>query len=160
MPVDDLNQIFGDKLREAGLAVDHVEMDGLLHRSGTSAKAGGKDGAYIAHADSPVSVWWQNWQTGEDGTYCPVKKSHMSAAERDTLKKRIAEARARREAEEKRRHGKPPKPPQRAGMRLATRPTLTLILSAACVPTGCACGGISCLSRSMMRRESWYPSRP
>lgn len=106
MPVDDLNQIFGDKLREAGLAVDHVETDGLLHRCGTSARPGGKDGAYIAHADSPASVWWQNWQTGEDGTYCPVKKNTMTAAERDILKKRIAEARARREAEEERRHAK------------------------------------------------------
>lgn len=106
MPVDDLNQIFVDKLREAGLAVDHVETDGLLHRCGTSARPGGKDGAYIAHADSPASVWWQNWQTGEDGTYCPVKKNNMTAAERDTLKKRIAEARARREAEEDRRHAK------------------------------------------------------
>lgn len=106
MPVDDLNQIFVDKLREAGLAVDHVETDGLLHRCGTSARPGGKDGAYIAHADSPASVWWQNWQTGEDGTYCPVKKNNMTAAERDTLKKRIAEARARREAEEERRHAK------------------------------------------------------
>lgn len=106
MPVDDLNQIFGDKLREAGLAVDHVETDGLLHRCGTSARPGGKDGAYIAHADSPASVWWQNWQTGEDGTYCPVKKNNMTTAERDTLKKRIAEARARREAEEERRHAK------------------------------------------------------
>ena len=106
MPVDDLNQILGDKLREAGLAVEQVEMDGLLHRCGTFAKPGGKDGAYIAHADSPASIWWQNWQTGEDGTYCPVKKSTMTAAERDTLKKRIAEARARREAEEERRHAK------------------------------------------------------
>lgn len=106
MPVDDLNQIFGDKLREAGLAVEQVEMDGLLHRCGTVAKPGGKDGAYIAHADSPASIWWQNWQTGEDGTYCPVKKGTMTAAERDTLKKRIAEARARREAEEERRHAK------------------------------------------------------
>lgn len=43
---------------------------------------------------------------GEDGTYCPVKKGTMTAAERDTLKKRIAEARARREAEEERRHAK------------------------------------------------------
>lgn len=81
-------------------------MDGLLHRCGTVAKPGGKDGAYIAHADSPASIWWQNWQTGEDGTYCPVKKGTMTAAERDTLKKRIAEARARREAEEERRHAK------------------------------------------------------
>ena len=104
MPATDLYPLFLDKLREAGLVLDHMETDGLLYRCGTSAKPKGKDGAYSAHMDAPASLWWQNWHTGEDGTYCPVKKADMTAAERETLKRRIAEARARREAEEERRH--------------------------------------------------------
>ena len=106
MPADDLNQIFGDKLREAGLAVDHVEMDGMMHRCGTLAKPSGKDGAYIGHTDFPASVWWQNWQTGEEGTYCPVKQSRMTAAEWDILKKQIAEDRARCKVDKERQHAK------------------------------------------------------
>lgn len=75
MPVDDLNQIFGDKLREAGLAVEQVEMDGLLHRCGTVAKPGGKDGAYIA---MPILQLPSGGRTGRRGKTAHIAPSRKA----------------------------------------------------------------------------------
>ncbi len=93
MSSDTLQQ-FADRLREAGLAVDRIETDGVLYRCGVSDKPNGTDGAYIAHADCPASLWWKNWRTGQEGTWCGVSGKDMTAAEREALKARVAEAKA------------------------------------------------------------------
>mgnify|MGYP005847669175 CR=1 FL=1 len=72
--------------------VDRIEADGVLHRCGVSGKEQGADGAYIAHADSPASIWWKNWCTDNEGTWCEKSGKDMTTAEREALKARIAEA--------------------------------------------------------------------
>ena len=83
---------FADRLREAGLVVERVEAEGLLHRCGVSDKPNGKDGAYKAFLDAPASIWWKNWRTGDEGSWCGKSGKDMTAAEREALKARIAEA--------------------------------------------------------------------
>lgn len=95
MVTSEVFQHFADRLREAGLAVECVEADGLLHRCGVLDKPRGTDGAYKAFLDAPASLWWKNWRTGEEGSWCGVSGKDMTAAEREALKARIAEARVR-----------------------------------------------------------------
>ncbi len=92
MVTSDVFQHFADRIREAGLAVERVEADGLLHRCGVLDKPSGADGAYKAFLDAPASIWWRNWRTGEEGSWCGVSGKDMTAAEREALKARIAEA--------------------------------------------------------------------
>jgi putative DNA primase/helicase len=72
-------------LRSAGLLLDTVEFDGALHRVATTDKPNGKDAAYIAHADAPISIWWQNWRSGESGTWTAKGQDKLTKAERDII---------------------------------------------------------------------------
>lgn len=105
MSSDTLQQ-FADRLREAGLAVECVEADGLLHRCGVLDKPRGTDGAYKAFLDAPASIWWKNWRTGDEGTWCGVPNADMTAAEREALKARIVEAKEVARKEQAERHAK------------------------------------------------------
>lgn len=102
----DALQQFAERLREAGLVVDRIEADGVLHRCGVSGKERGTDGAYKAFLDAPASLWWKNWRTGEEGTWCGVSDADMTAAEREALKARIAEAREAARKEQAERYAK------------------------------------------------------
>ena len=51
---DDILTAFTESLRAAGLLVEHVQADGVLHRCGTTDKPRGKDGAYRIHLDDPA----------------------------------------------------------------------------------------------------------
>ena len=73
-----------DALCSAGLMVDSIDFDGALHRVPTADKPQGKDAAYIAHGDAPVSIWWQNWRSGESGTLTAKEQGKLTKAERDT----------------------------------------------------------------------------
>ena len=55
-------------MHQAGLLVPSIAFDGTLHRVPTSDKPDAKNGAYIAHGDAPISIWWQNWHNGESDT--------------------------------------------------------------------------------------------
>lgn len=105
MSSDTLQQ-FADRLREAGLVVDRIEADGVLHRCGVSGKEQGTDGAYKAFLDAPASIWWKNWRTNEQATWCGVSDADMTAAEREALKARIAEAKEAARKEQAERHAK------------------------------------------------------
>ena len=91
-------------LRDAGLLVDQIEFDGTLHRCGTTDKPNSKNGAYIAHGDAPVSVWWQSWATDETGTWTAKGQDKLTRSERDALDRRKEENRKAREAEQARIH--------------------------------------------------------
>ena len=93
-----------DALRSAGLLLDAIVFDGALHRSSTADKPHAKDAAYIAHADPPVSVWWQNWRSGDSGTWTAKEQGKLTKTEREALTRRIAENRKAREAEQARVH--------------------------------------------------------
>lgn len=105
MSSDTLQQ-FADRLREAGLVVDRIEADGILHRCGVADKPNGLDGSYKCFLDAPASIWWKNWPTGEEGTWCGVSNVDMTAAERKALKARIAEAKEAARKEQAERHAK------------------------------------------------------
>lgn len=84
---------FAQVLHAAGLVVEHVQADGQLHRCGTTGKPRGQDGAYKAFLDTPASVWWKNWRTGEEGTWSATPDKELSAAERTALRERVQAAR-------------------------------------------------------------------
>ncbi len=93
-----------EKLQEAGLVVDALQIDGQLHRCGTEKTPNGHDGAYIIHLDPPASVWWQNWQTGREGTWCAKDGKRLSEKEREALTQRIAEDRRKAEEDRQKRY--------------------------------------------------------
>lgn len=89
-------------LCEVGLLVDSIEFDGVLHRVPTSDKPNNKNGAYIAHGDAPVSVYYQNWRSGESGTWTAKGQDKFTKVEREAFSRRIEESRKARETEQAR----------------------------------------------------------
>lgn len=99
----DILHNFAECLRSAGLEVEAVQADGLLHRCGTADRPPRKDGAYKAFLDAPASIWWKNWRTGDEGTWTYKPDKELTAAEREALRERIRAIRVQREAEQLRR---------------------------------------------------------
>ena len=99
----DILHSFAECLRAAGLEVEAVLTDGLLHRCGTTDRPHRKDGAYKAFLDAPASIWWKNWRTGEEGTWTAKPEREFSAAQRKALHERLAAAKADTKAEQDRR---------------------------------------------------------
>ncbi len=62
-----------------------------------------KDGAYKAFLDTPASIWWKNWRTGDEGTWTYKSEKELTAVERDALCERIRAIKAHRETEQLRR---------------------------------------------------------
>ena len=93
-------QQFEARLQEAGLVLSAgLQADGRLHRCGTTDKPKGSDASYVVHLDNPPSVWWQNWRTGDVGTWCVKPDKEMSNAERQALRERIEAAKAEADAD-------------------------------------------------------------
>ena len=76
----DILHNFAECLRSAGLEVEAVQADGLLHRCGTADRPHRKDGAYKAFLDTPASIWWKNWRTGDEGTWTYKPEKELTAA--------------------------------------------------------------------------------
>ena len=99
----DILHSFAECLRSAGLEVEAVQADGLLHRCGTADRPHRRDGAYKAFLDTPASIWWKNWRTGDEGTWTYKPEKELTAAERDALRERIRAIKAHKETEQNRR---------------------------------------------------------
>lgn len=99
----DILHSFAECLRAAGLEVEAVLADGLLHRCGTTDRLRRRDGAYKAFLDAPASIWWKNWRTGDEGTWTYKQETELTAAQRKALHERIRAIRAHNEAEQERR---------------------------------------------------------
>lgn len=99
----DILHSFAECLRAAGLEIEVVQADGLLHRCGTADRPHRRDGAYKAFLDTPASIWWKNWRTGDEGTWTYKPEKELTAAERDALRERIRAIRADKETEQTRR---------------------------------------------------------
>lgn len=84
----DILHSFAECLRAAGLEIEVVQADGLLHRCGTADRPHRRDGAYKAFLDTPASIWWKNWRTGDEGTWTYKPEKELTAAERDALRER------------------------------------------------------------------------
>jgi putative DNA primase/helicase len=96
----DILQAVAEHLTAAGLVLHGgIQADGRLHRCGTEGKPKGTDGAYCVHLDDPASVWWQNWQTDDSGTWTATADRDMNDAERQALRQRIEVAKAEAAAE-------------------------------------------------------------
>ena len=100
MMTGDILHSFADRLRTAGLEVEKVLADGLLHRCGTEGKPHGKDGAYKAFIDPPASLWWKNWRTGEEGSWTAKPEQDMPPEQRKALRERITAAQAESKAQQ------------------------------------------------------------
>jgi len=65
-------------------------------------KPNSKNGAYIAYGDAPASLWWQDWASGESGTWTAKGQDEVTASDKAELSRRMEEARKAREAEQAR----------------------------------------------------------
>ena len=95
----DILQRMQNQLFQAGLVVEQIEADGEIHRCGVAGKERGKDGSYKAHLDSPASLWWMNWRTGDEGIWHDGTTSQLTAEEQEALKERTRQARIARDKE-------------------------------------------------------------
>ncbi|MEF3695548.1 AAA family ATPase [Desulfolutivibrio sp.] len=75
-------------LQRAGLVSEEIIADGNLHRCGTVGKERGKDGAYILHPDPPVSGWYQNYRTGEEGKWTFKRAERLTPEDSARIKAR------------------------------------------------------------------------
>ena len=92
-------QTFQDILNAKGLMPLEIIADGTLHRCPTIAKPHKENGAYIAHLDTPTTLWWCNWETSEQGTFSEAEERTFSQAEREAFQQRQTAIKRQREAE-------------------------------------------------------------
>lgn len=97
-------QTFRDILTDKGLIPAEIMADGKLHRCPTQTKPHKQNGAYIAHIDIPATLWWCNWENGEQGTFCAEAKQTLSIAEISAWRERQHSIQRQREAEYAERH--------------------------------------------------------
>ena len=94
---------FRKVIESAGLRPSEIISDGNLHRCPVEGgKRGAKDAAYIAYLDFPPTIWFQNFRTGETGTWSPKKQHALSEAERRKVNIRIKADREARQVEQSR----------------------------------------------------------
>ena len=99
-----LPHTFHDLLGQHGLVPEEIIADGNLHRCPTEGKPRKRNGAYIAHLDKPATLWWCNWKTDDQGTFCAEEKQTLSFAEMSAWQERQQSIRRQREEECTRRH--------------------------------------------------------
>lgn len=99
-------QTFREILNDKGLIPSEIIADGELHRCPTQTKPHKQNGAYIAHLDAPVTLWWCNWETIDQGTFTEAEEKPLSPAEKEALQLRQSTIRQQRDAEYAQRQAK------------------------------------------------------
>jgi putative DNA primase/helicase len=106
--MNDLRIEFFNGLQTIGAAPaspSQLVADGRLHRHRIEGgKPGSMDGWHVIHCDAPPSAAGGNWKTGARVTWTAKSRQGMSAQELATLRQRMAEDKARAQAEQERRH--------------------------------------------------------
>ena len=102
--MNDLLHTFHDVLGQHGLVPEEIIADGNLHRCPTEGKPRKRNGAYIAHLDKPATLWWCNWETDDQGTFCAKEKQTLSTSELSAWRERQQSVQRQRETECARRH--------------------------------------------------------
>lgn len=97
-------QTFRDILTDKGLMPSEIMADGKLHCCPPQAKPHKQNGASIVHCDSPATLWWCNWESGELGTFTEAEERPLSPIEREALQRLQNAIRRQREAECAQRH--------------------------------------------------------
>ena len=92
-------QTFQEILSAKGLIPSEIIADGKLHRCPTQAKPHKQNGAYIAHLDTPATLWWCNWENGQQDTFTEAEERTPSPAEKTALQQRHAAMKQQRDAE-------------------------------------------------------------
>ena len=92
-------QTFQDILNDKGLSPSEIMADGKLHRCPTLTKPHKQNGAYIAHLDTPATLWWCNWENGEQGAFTEAEERTLSPVEKEILQQRQNAIKRQREAE-------------------------------------------------------------
>lgn len=99
-------------LREQGLEVDahNLDLSGKLTRCAIIGKPKGtKDGAYKVHTDEPACLWYQNYCSGDSGTWkfsTELTSQTMTDQERQALHERIEANKKKRLDEETEKHAR------------------------------------------------------
>ena len=93
--MSNLLQTFWDILTDKGLIPAEIMGDVKLHRCPTQSKPHKQNCVYIAHVHIPATLWWCNWEYGEQVTFTEAGESPFSPAERYT-RHRHPQARCRK----------------------------------------------------------------
>ena len=93
-----------DQLRDAIISAnltppDEIIMDGQIHRFKSSLKAKDKSGWYIVYSDNVPMGRFGCWRSGVEGSFKADVGRKLTAAEEMSFIKRMAEAKAMRDAE-------------------------------------------------------------
>ena len=102
--MNDLLHTFHDVLAQHGLIPEAILADGTLHRCPTEGKPRKQNGAYIAHLDKSATLWWCNWETDDQGTFCAEEKQTLSVEEMSAWRERQHSIQRQRETECTKRH--------------------------------------------------------
>lgn len=98
-------ELFREAIRAAGLTPpDTIHGDGTLHRFSTNGKRGDDSGWYVLHLDGLPAGAFGCWRQGLQSTWCAVKDSDMTQAERHANRQRFETMKAMRDAEEAKAH--------------------------------------------------------
>ena len=91
---------FAQAIEAAGLMPpDTIHADGLLHRFSPTGKRRDLAGWYVLHADGLPAGVFGCWRTGLTETWCSKPDSALTQAERDTMRQRVQDAKAQRDAD-------------------------------------------------------------
>ena len=99
-----LLESFREILAQHDLLPEDILADGNLHRCPTRRKPHKRNGAYIAHQDRPATLWWCNWETGDQGTFHAEGEQALSPVELSAWHRRQQAMRKQRDEECARRH--------------------------------------------------------
>ena len=95
---------FRQCMRDAGLEfAGEIVADGVLHRF----KADGEhnpDSWYVLHSDGVPTGIFGNWKTGVEGTWSAKPEQEFTKAEKAVYRKNIADDKAKRDADQAKRH--------------------------------------------------------
>ena len=89
---------FAQAIEAAGLVPPGtIHGDGELHRFSTTGKRSDSAGWYVLHDDGLPAGVFGCWRTGLTETWCSKAESTLTQAERDTMRKRVQEAKRQRD---------------------------------------------------------------
>ena len=95
----EIEDLFAQAIEDAGLVPpDTIHADGLLRRFSSTGKRGDSAGWYVLHADGLAAGVFGCWRTGLTETWCSKAEGALTQAERDTMRQRVRDAQAQRDA--------------------------------------------------------------
>ncbi|MGE5141448.1 MAG: AAA family ATPase [Rudaea sp.] len=101
----DAQMQFRDAIARAGLTPpDNIRADGELHRFASNGKRGDDAGWYVFHANGIEAGCFGDWRTGQSQSWRANIGRKLSPVEAAELTRLAAEAKAKRKADEAKRH--------------------------------------------------------